>query len=135
MEGLYSVEWYMGNKTRLETFGDMDNYALLSIELKNINTGEKRTEKFIKMFPSASGETVFKNGETKATGSGFFMTTDGIIATNAHVIENASTIEVIVSNEIGSFNYKAKVLLTDSKNDVALLQIHDEKFKGLTSIP
>ncbi len=40
-----------------------------------------------------------------------------------------------ISNEIGTFTYKTKVLLVDSKNDVALLQIDDEKFKGLTSIP
>ncbi|MEO9144428.1 MAG: trypsin-like peptidase domain-containing protein [Ginsengibacter sp.] len=135
MKGIYSVKWYLGNKTPFETFGNMDNDALLSVELKDVKTDEKKAEKFIKMFPSVSGEIVSKNNTTKASGSGFFITTDGIIATNAHVIEDASNIQITVSNEVGIFNYKAKILLVDSKNDVALLQINDEKFKGLNSIP
>lgn len=136
MRGLYSVKWYMGNKTPYETFGNMDNTALLSIELKDPKTGEKRQDKFIKMFPAASGDNIiFKKNDVKASGSGFFVSTDGIIATNAHVIEGASNIEVTVSNEIGNFTYKTKVLLSDSRNDVALLKIDDEKFKGLNLVP
>jgi S1-C subfamily serine protease len=135
MRGFYSVRWYMGNKTPYETFGNMENEALLTVELKDQKTGEKRQDKFIKMFPSASNDITFKKDNQKASGSGFFLTTDGIIATNAHVVEGASNIEVTVSNEIGNFTYTAKVLLSDSRNDVALLQINDEKFKGLNSIP
>lgn len=135
MKGFYSVKWYMGNKTPYETFGSMDNAALLTIELKNQQTGEKTQDKFIKMFPSANGDVVFKKDNSKASGSGFFITTNGVIATNAHVVEGAGNIEVTVSNEVGSFTYKTKVLLMDSKNDVALLQIDDQKFKGLTSVP
>ncbi|RZJ97681.1 MAG: hypothetical protein EOO46_25380, partial [Flavobacterium sp.] len=55
MRGFYSVKWYMGNKTPYETFGSMDNAALLSVELKDLQSGEKRQDKFIKMFPAASG--------------------------------------------------------------------------------
>lgn len=135
MRGFYSVKWYMGNKIPYETFGSMDNAALLSVELKDQQSGEKRQDKFIKMFPTASGDVVFKKDNLKASGSGFFITTNGVIATNSHVIEGATSIEVTVSNEVGIFTYKTKVLLMDSKNDVALLQVDDEKFKGLTSVP
>lgn len=135
MKGFYSVKWYMGNKTPYETFANMDNEALLSIELKDQKTGEKRQDKFIKMFPAASSDVTFKKDNSKASGSGFFLTTNGIIATNAHVVEGASNIEITVSNEVGVFTYKTKVLLVDSKNDVALLQIDDDKFKGLSKIP
>lgn len=136
MKGFYSAKWYMGNKIPFETFANMENEALLSIELKDLKTGEKRQNKFIKMFPTASNDITFKKDNSKASGSGFFLTTGGIIATNAHVVEGALNIEVTVSNEVGTFTYKAKVLLEDSKNDVALLQIDDEKYKGLiTSIP
>ncbi len=135
MKGFYSVKWYMGNKTPYETFANMDNEALLSIELKDKKTGEKRQDKFIKMFPAASSDITFKKDNSKASGSGFFLSTNGIIATNAHVVEGASNIEVTISNEVGVFTYKTKVLLVDSKNDVALLQIDDDKFKGLSKIP
>lgn len=135
MKDLYSVKWLMGNKEPFETFGLLENEGLLSIEFKDPETGEKRQDKFIKMFPVATGDITFKKDNSKSSGSGFFITTNGIIATNAHVIEGASNIQVTVSNEIGTFTYDAKILLVDSKNDVALLQISDEKFKGLTSIP
>lgn len=135
MKGFYSVKWYMGNKIPYESFANMENDALLSIELKDIKTGGKRQDKFIKMFPAASSDITFKKDNSKASGSGFFLTTGGIIATNAHVVEGTSNIEVTVSNEVGTFKYKAKILLVDNKNDVALLQIDDEKFKGLNSIP
>jgi len=135
MKGFYSVKWFMGNKTPYETFANMDNEALLSIELKDQKTGEKTQDKLIKIFPAASNGITFKKDNSKASGSGFFLTTNGIIATNAHVIEGSTKIQVTVSNEIGTFTYDAKVLLVDSKNDVALLQVNDEKFKGLTTIP
>jgi S1-C subfamily serine protease len=135
MRGFYSVKWYMSNKTFEETFGNMNNDALLSIELKNPETGEKVEDKFIKMYPAATGSLSTKTDKSKASGSGFFVSTNGIVATNAHVIEDASKIELVVANELGTFTYKAKVLLNDSKNDVALIQIDDASFKGLTSLP
>jgi S1-C subfamily serine protease len=135
MKGLYSTTWYMGNKTPYETFATMDNAALLIIELKDQKTGEKRQDEFIKMFPSTDDEVTFKKDNSKSSGSGFLITTDGILATNAHVVQDASNIEVIISNELGTFTYVAKILLMDTKNDVALLKIEDENFKGLTSIP
>ena len=135
MKGFYSARWYMGNKTSVETFASMDNEALLTVELKDLKTGEKRQDKFIKMFPSASSDLNFKKNNAKASGSGFFLTMEGILATNAHVVEDASSIEVTVSNEFGIFSYKAKVLMIDETNDVAILQISDDKFKGLTKIP
>jgi S1-C subfamily serine protease len=135
MKDLYSVKWYMGNKEPFETFGLLENEGLLSIEFKDPQTGEKRQDEFIKMYPAASGDVTFKKDNSKSSGSGFFITTSGIIATNAHVIEGATNIQVTIANEIGTFTYDAKVLLVDSKNDVALLQVNDEKFKGLTTIP
>lgn len=135
MKGIYSVKWYMGNKTPYETFANMNNEALLSIELKDPKTGEKRQDKFIKMFPAASSDATFKKDNSKASGSGFFLTTNGIIATNAHVVEGSSIIEITVSDEVDVFTYKSKVLLVDKKNDVALLQIDDDKFKWLSKIP
>lgn len=134
MKGLYSTKWYNRDKTPFETFASMDNEAILIIELIN-SKSEKTQDKFIKLFPMASNDLTFKKDNSKSSGSGFFLTTEGVIATNAHVVEDATNIEVTVSNEVGIFAYKAKVLLVDTKNDVALLKIDDEKFKGLNSIP
>lgn len=134
MKSFYSVKWYQSNKTPTETFGMLENGALLSIEFDSSN-GEKRQSKFIKMFPVVNSESSIEKDNAKAAGSGFFITSNGIIATNAHVVEGASKIEITISNEIGNFTYNAKVLLLDNKNDVALLQVDDKNFKGYTTIP
>lgn len=135
MTGFYSVKWYMGDKKSYETFGSMENAALLTVELKDNQTGEKRQDKFIRMFPAASNSGSIKMEGTKATGSGFFISTDGMLATNAHVVDGSKNITVSISNEIGNFTYKAKLLLIDTKNDVAILKIDDEKFKGISNLP
>jgi len=134
MKSFYSTKWFMGNKTQEQTFAMMENSAILSIEFKNPETNEKYDSKFIKMYPPAEGNISF-NKVQKSSGSGFFLTTNGIIATNAHVVENAEAIKIQISNEVGNFEYSAKVLLLDNKNDVALLKIEDEKFSGMSEIP
>lgn len=70
-----------------------------------------------------------------SSGSGFFISINGYIATNAHVIEGAKKIFVSFSNEIEVSKYAARVVLSDSKNDVAILQITDSNFKSLAIIP
>lgn len=134
MKGFYSTKWFMGNKTEEQTFALLENGVILSIEFENPKTKEKTSSKFIKMYPPSDGDISY-NEVQKSSGSGFFLTTDGVIATNAHVVENAESIKIQISNELGNFEYTAKVLLKDSKNDVALLKIDDEKFKGFSDIP
>ena len=59
------------------------------------------------------------------TGSGVIVTEDGYIVTNNHVIQDATEIEVTLNN---NKSYKAKLVGTDSKMDIALLKVDaDEK--------
>lgn len=59
------------------------------------------------------------------TGSGVIITEDGYIVTNNHVIKDATELEVTLNN---NKSYKAKLVGTDSKMDIALLKIDaDEK--------
>lgn len=135
MKGFFSAKWFMANKTPIETFASIENDAILSIEFVTQENNQKRQDKFIKMYPASTGEFSTKSDKSKASGSGFFISTTGIIATNAHVIEDASKIELIIANEAGTFTYKAKVLLSDNKNDVALIQIDDATIKELSTLP
>ncbi len=56
----------------------------------------------------------------RARGSGFFISSDGYIVTNNHIVERA--IEVIVRTLEGQ-EYKAEIVGTDSETDVALLKV------------
>lgn len=70
----------------------------------------------------------YKGGESQeqvGTGSGVIISEDGYIVTNNHVIRDASEIEITLNNKK---SYKAKLIGTDSKMDIALLKIDaDEK--------
>ncbi len=58
----------------------------------------------------------------KGLGSGFVIRGDGLILTNAHVVEDASDIEVTVGDGGTQKTVKAKVLGTADVYDVALIQ-------------
>jgi serine protease Do len=63
--------------------------------------------------------------EQVGTGSGVIISEDGYIVTNNHVIKDATELEVTLNNNKA---YKAKLIGTDSKMDIALLKINaDEK--------
>lgn len=137
VSGFFSVKWYMGNKTSYETFANLESKGLLSIEFQNPETKEKRQDKFIKMYPLVSKNTKSNKSDNSisVTGSGFILDKKGVIATNAHVIENAKKIQITINNEIGENIYNAKVLLKDVINDIALLEIDDSDFNGFNDLP
>ena len=59
---------------------------------------------------------------TMAQGSGFFISADGYIVTNNHVVDHAT--EVTVTTSDGK-TLAAKVIGTDPKTDLALLKVND----------
>ena len=73
--------------------------------------------------------------EISGSGSCFAISSSGLIATAYHVVENASVIQIRGINGDFDKTYKAKLLLADKNNDLAILKINDEKFTGLGNIP
>ena len=57
---------------------------------------------------------------TLAQGSGFFISADGYVVTNAHVVSDSQSVEIETDDQK---TYKAKVVGTDPKTDVALLKV------------
>lgn len=70
-----------------------------------------------------------------ATGSGVVLTSNGYIATNHHVIEDAIKIEVDVFTAGKKSTYKAEIIKSDKENDLAVLKINDVGFKAFGAIP
>lgn len=68
------------------------------------------------------------------SGSGFALN-QGHIVTNYHVVEDAKTI--LVKGIKGDFTseLRATVVATDKVNDIAIIKIEDERFKGVGTIP
>src|SRR5690606_5340625 len=62
--------------------------------------------------------------EQIGTGSGVIISEDGYIVTNNHVVKDASDLEITLNNRKV---YKARLIGTDSKMDIALLKIDAEE--------
>jgi hypothetical protein len=70
-----------------------------------------------------------------SSGSGIVISTDGLIATNNHVVEDAIEIFVDVFTNGIKKSYKANVIKTDKVNDLAIIKINDSSFNTFSTIP
>ncbi len=71
-------------------------------------------------------------GKTQTLGSGFFISEDGYLITNYHVIKDASNIVIKMTNKKEFKGDEIKIIGTDKRTDIALLRIEtDEKFPYL----
>lgn len=137
--------------------GDSNNYAILSVDddssysspgkmtLDDPYQFEFRLERgnnsyynlfviyeFEKDYPPISEYEKIQKAEW--TGSGFAIA-DSYIATNYHVTTGAKSIRI--KGVKGDFNksYKAAVVASDKKNDIAILKIVDKDFDSFGKIP
>jgi serine protease Do len=65
----------------------------------------------------------------KGVGSGVVMTPDGYIVTNNHVVDGASNVTVTLSDKR---EFKAKVVGTDPKSDIAVVKIDATNLPSIT---
>ena len=68
--------------------------------------------------------------ESQAEGSGFVIDTDGHIATNQHVVDGATSIEVTFAD---GKTASAKVVGTDRSTDVAVIQVDAPKSRAASA--
>lgn len=79
-------------------------------------------ERFLEQFGLTPPEDEPEPREGRGQGSGFFITGEGHIVTNNHVVENAVEIEIITDN--GSV-LEAELVGTDPETDLAVLKVKD----------
>jgi S1-C subfamily serine protease len=73
--------------------------------------------------------TTDKDGKDLATGSGVFLSSDGLLVTNYHVVYGAS--RAMVKLPSGAFFFVKGYLAADKKNDLVLLQVDGSGFKTM----
>lgn len=78
------------------------------------------------MFPFDMGPQV--EPERRGTGSGFIISSDGLILTNHHVVDGADEITVRLTDKR---EFKGKVLGSDKKTDIAVVKIDAKNLPAL----
>lgn len=126
--GFFKADWYMADKT-----SNSDCYIVFDGgSLKTII--DKDETFYLKMYPTSSADPISSSEKQEWSGTGFALKS-GYIVTNYHVIENAKSINVQGINGNFDKQYNATIVATDKYNDLALLQIADNSFKGFGTIP
>lgn len=93
------------------------------------NPGEKEMQEFFRRFglpmPNMPRQTPRRNQpqeeeQPRGVGSGFILTSDGMIMTNAHVVEGADEVVVTLTDKR---EFKAKIIGADKRSDIAVVKI------------
>ena len=77
-------------------------------------------EFFKRFIPRGPGGNTPREFENKSLGSGFIVSQDGYLLTNAHVVEGADEVTVRLTDKR---EFKAKIIGADKRTDIALLKI------------
>lgn len=111
------------------------NKSVVSIEVyQTVPVYNQNTQSpFANLFPGfvfPGQQQVGTTEEKIGGGSGFFVTSDGLLVTNRHVVDfDSATFKVITS---GGKTYTARVLAKDPVLDIALLRVSGSGFTPLT---
>jgi serine protease Do len=92
--------------------------ALPQIPGMESEEGQEFFRRFIPRQPP--GQAPGPRQESRSLGSGFIISKDGFILTNEHVVEGADEITVKLTDKR---EFKAKVIGTDKRTDIALIKI------------
>jgi serine protease Do len=91
---------------------------------------EEMQEFFRRFFPGApGGRGPMQEIPARGAGSGFIVSSDGYILTNAHVVRGADEVEVKL---IDKRTFSAKVIGADSRTDVAVIKITANSLPAVT---
>lgn len=71
----------------------------------------------------------------KGNGSGFFLNSNGYIATNYHVVNGTTELQATFTRNGNTESYPASVVVTDPQNDLAIIKIDDNSFTQTTPLP
>jgi len=115
----------------LTTLIEKNRSAVVNIKVEGINENPfseeieqlpEELKKFFKQMPHSKMPRRHGNKKPsgKAYGSGFILSSDGYIVTNSHVIKDAESIKVTLSDKR---ELVAKLIGTDKDSDIALLKI------------
>ncbi len=92
------------------------------VHIKTFYDGRTQSNEATDIFRDFFGDSPYHQ-QRSSSGSGVIITPEGYIATNNHVVDNASKLEVILEDKR---RYDAEVIGTDPTTDLALIKINEK---------
>ena len=99
-----------------------------TVEAQTRGRGQEQVPDFFRYFFEDSPYQYPQPGPSEASGSGFFISTDGYVLTNNHVIDGATAVTVRLTDRT---EYEAEIIGTDPRTDIALLKVSGKGFPAL----
>lgn len=130
---VYKATWLLANKEKQDAVISFDETSM-TLDIKHPLTNEIVTIVYAKMGASKGSISNSKESGELWTGTGFALA-DGYLATNYHVVGEATEIQIKGVNGDINTGYKAVLVASDKVNDIAIVRIVDNNFKGFGSIP
>ena len=121
MAGVPVDDIYYGESGVPLFLGDEAAWHYSDDELQNISIFEQANMAVVHIQTQVTDDSSYFDAVPESdTGSGFFISADGLIVTNYHVIKDASIITVSLYD--GSV-YEARLIGSDDENDIAVIRI------------
>ena len=121
MAGVPVDDIYYGDSGVSLFLDDQAAWQYSSDELQNISIFEASNMAVVHIETQVTDDSSYFDAVPESdTGSGFFISADGLIVTNYHVIKDASIITVSLYD--GSV-YEAQLMGSDDENDIAVIKI------------
>ncbi|HZF00922.1 MAG TPA: tetratricopeptide repeat-containing serine protease family protein [Methylomirabilota bacterium] len=120
-----AYKWF--NLASAQNFSDAQKYrdsVAQEMTSEQIAEAQELSRKFIPREEGSNSSTSSEN--PVASGTGFFITDDGYLISNFHVVKDAARVQL----RTGAGLIPAKVVRTDAANDIALLKV-EGKFSCL----
>jgi len=148
-DGMYSTKYFLAGKLKVGTTSEIDGRGMLQIPVIT-PAGSNFNVSFLKNYPplsrdqsSAPAKSVAESPSKyddylqavvvvrtpSGTGSGFFVSSDGILLTNEHVVGDDRTVSIKLRGGELLMGY---VVATDVKRDLALITVRGKKVPWLS---
>ena len=93
------------------------------------NTPEMFNDPFFRQFFGSQMPNIPNERIQRGLGSGFIVSSDGLLLTNAHVVDGSDTVKVTLKD---GRTFEGEVMGTDSFTDVAVIKIEAEDLPAVT---
>lgn len=135
IKDIYSIKLFNTWKNSQETFGTLTKNGLITVDVFDQFSKQTIQRKYIKTFPNLNQFSSSESNNWSSQGSGFLISSKGLIATNAHVVQNSKKIKAFFFKNNKQKECNAEVIIKDYENDIAIIQITDTNFRISESLP